>query len=67
MTFDGKYYGYDIENKLILELILNPDKKKFWQFRKAETTMDYLEGGIYKVNNKFITKFQNLKPRYYKF
>ena len=47
-----------------MEIKMNPDKKGFFSFGKAETTIDYMSGGIYRVNDKFIEKFLLLKPNF---
>lgn len=65
MSFDGKYLAYDLKNKLVLEIKVNPDKGGF--FKSSNSTIDYMAGGIYRVNDKFIEKFKCLKPHYYKF
>lgn len=65
MSVDGKYLAYDIKNKLVLDIKVNPDKKGF--FKSAGCTMDYMAGGIYRVNDKFIAKLKSLHPHYYKF
>ncbi|KAL4482280.1 hypothetical protein ABPG72_018061 [Tetrahymena utriculariae] len=65
MSVDGKYLAFDIKNKLVLDIKVNPDKKGF--FKSAGCTMDYMAGGIYRVNDKFITKLKSLHPHYYKF
>lgn len=49
----------------MFEAKVNPEKKGF--FKSATQPIDYFLGGIYRVNDKFITKFLTLKPRFYKF
>ncbi len=56
---------YDLENKIVAEVKVNPDKKGFFSFGKAKTTMNFISGGIYEVTDKFIYKFQKLKPKYF--
>lgn len=65
MSVDGKYIAYDIKNKLVFEVKVNPEKKGL--FKSATMPIDYFVGGIYRVNDKFITKFNSLKPKFYKF
>lgn len=65
MSVEGKYVAYDLTNKLVSEVKINPDKKGL--FKSSTQPIDYIAGGIYRVTEKFIAKFNNLKPAYYKF
>jgi len=65
MSVEGRYIAYDLANKLVFEVKLNPDKKGL--FKSSTQPIDYFAGGIYRVTDKFITKFKSLKPAYYKF
>ncbi|EGR29117.1 PH domain protein [Ichthyophthirius multifiliis] len=67
VSVEGKYIAFDLENRLILELSSNPDKKQFWQFGK-EGHQDIVRGGIYKIKQKeFQKNLIKLGPQYWKF
>lgn len=65
MSVDGKFLAFDLQNKLVFEVKVNPEKKGF--FKSATQPMNYFLGGVYRVNDKFISKFLTLKPHFYKF
>lgn len=63
LNYGGKCLLLDRENLLAAELSFNPDKKGFIKglFSKQQTPADFFEGGIYRVNPKFIEKIKKIK------
>lgn len=55
-----------MKNKLVCEIKINPKEKK-GLFKSSTQPIDYFAGGIYKVTDKFVTKFKSLKPDFFKF
>ncbi len=69
MSIDGKYMGFDIENKLIMEMNMQ-EKKSIWNKITGggnNEGLDSIKGGIYKLKEKQMNKFAKLKPEYWKF
>ncbi|EGR33814.1 PH domain protein [Ichthyophthirius multifiliis] len=66
MSVDGSYIAHDLKNQLVMEVKANPDKKGFFSMSKQSTTIDFVQGGIYRATDDFLRKIQQLKPHYYK-